>query len=648
MQYRADIDGLRAVAILPVVFFHAGYLLFGGGYVGVDIFFVISGFLITHIIAGEVREQRFSIVKFYERRIRRIFPALTVVLVFTWMAAWVVLLPERFKEFSQGLLAASLFVSNVQFWREADYFDVTAETKPLLQTWSLSVEEQFYLFFPLLLLLLRNRSRTFLIRALVAGAVASFGLGLFLMKADPPGAYFLAPGRAWQLLLGALLALGAIPKPRSQAVCEAIGAAGLALIGWSVFSYTSLTPFPGWAAVPPCLGAAMIILAGEGRETWTGKLLSLSPATFVGKISYSLYLWHWPLLVIAKHAKIEPLERGEVLFFLAVSLIAAVLSWRYVEQPFRDGASGIDRRQIFAMAGFVMISGVSVGGLGHLTDGWPNRFSREVQKLSEFDEADPLPLICSLEKPCFMGRAGVAPDIFLWGDSHAHAVASAVDRVADRQGRGVELYSRPGCIPVAGIALEPDAAGCGSMADDILARLLKEPKGQVVILTARWSRALEGELDPDRLALPMRLTDRFRRILDHDEQRRLLTAQIKKTITTLVDYGHTVVLVYPIPEHLLSVPRTLAKRAIRGLRPSSYFLPFEDYLERQDDMLEFFDSLPTGHSLITIRPQQALCPQGRCLAYADGSPLYKDGDHLSLAGAAKLTPLFAKALYEAN
>lgn len=323
MRYRADIDGLRAVAVLPVVLFHAGFAAFGGGYVGVDVFFVISGYLITRIIAREVREGRFSVLSFYERRIRRIFPALAAVVLFSWFASAYLLLPSAFKDFSQSAAAAALFVSNLLFWRESGYFSPAADSKPLLHTWSLSVEEQFYLLLPLLLLLLRSRPKASRQLALGALAVASFGVSVWLVNGWPTAAFYFSGGRAWELLLGSLLALDGLPRPGNRRSTEALAAAGLGLIAWSVFAYTSFTPFPGWAALPPCLGAAMILLAGERGRSGASAVLSLAPIVWIGRISYSLYLWHWPLLVAAKLYKIEALTWQELMLWLTASFAAA-------------------------------------------------------------------------------------------------------------------------------------------------------------------------------------------------------------------------------------------------------------------------------------------------------------------------------------
>lgn len=645
MRYRADVDGLRAVAVLLVVLFHAGFPLLSGGYIGVDVFFVISGFLITRIIAEEVTAGRFSILHFYERRIRRIFPALAVVLLFSWAASSWILLPRDFKDFSQSVTAAALFCANVLFSKEAGYFAHAADTKPLLHTWSLSVEEQFYIGFPLLLLLLRGKPKSFWIACLGVLSTGSLGLSIYLVTAYPKAAFFLLPGRAWELLAGSLLALGALPRPRTRAINEALGAVGLALIVWSAVSFTRFTDFPGWAALAPCAGALLFIHSSEMRQSVAARLLSIVPLVFLGRISYSLYLWHWPLFVLLKQQRAAALTTAEATACVMASIVAAALSWKFVEQPFRGAGSKISRPQAFAFAGSVFVVGLSLGAFGHFSNGWPSRFSPEVVALAAFRDPNLLPETCWPDAPCLAGQLDGRADVILWGDSHARAVAGAVSRVAAQQGRRVEIYAGPGCLPAAGVFRAPDPAGCGAFAEDVLARLLRKPGGRTVIFIARWSHILEGEQDPTRDAATIRLSDRSNARLDHTQQWQLLTDGLRSTMNRLMEHGDSVVVVYPIPEQLYSVPRILPRRLIRGQEPGGYFLPLAEYQQRHQTILRFLDALPRSDQLRVIQPEEALCPQERCLAYADGSPLYIDADHLSSAGAARLEPLFEAAMH---
>ncbi len=644
MRYRADIDGLRAVAVLPVVLFHAGFAAFGGGYIGVDVFFVISGYLVTRIISREVREGRFSVLNFYERRIRRIFPALAAVVLFSWLASAYVLLPSAFKDFSQSVAAAALFVSNLLFWREAGYFSPAADSKPLLHTWSLSVEEQFYLLFPLLLVVLRARSKAFQRGTLAALAIASFVVSVSLVDDSPTAAFYFSGGRAWELLLGSLLALDALPRPRTRLPSDVLTAAGLGLILWSVFSYTRFTPFPGWGAVPPCLGAALILLAGESGDTWTGTALSFAPIVWIGKISYSLYLWHWPLLVAAKHWKVEALTRADLLLWLTVSAAAAGLSWKFVEQPFRRPSNAFSQKSVFALAGGVIAAGLSVGVFGQLTQGWPVRFSADVLELAAFRDPNPLPSVCPEDAPCSLGTPNVGPDLFIWGDSHARSITPAVEQIAERQGRAVKIYNRPGCVPIAGIAREPDTTNCGFAAENILEKLEREKPGGTVILAGRWSHVFEGESDRSKPPLEFRYTDRSKRRLDRAEQHRLVTEQLQSTIDRLLNRDRKVILVYPIPEQHGAVPETLVKRLRAGLSPADYYLPWEEYCRRHAAVIQDFDSLRNSERFIRVRPSRALCREGRCLSFLDGRPLYLDDQHLSVTGSLLLKPLFEAAM----
>ena len=303
MDYRKEVDGLRAVAVLPVVFFHAGFPIFGGGYVGVDVFFVISGFLITSIIATELQAGKFSLLSFYDRRARRILPALVVMVLVCLPFAWLWMLPSELKEFSESMAAVFTFSSNILFWRTSGYFDTEAELKPLLHTWSLAVEEQYYLFFPLLLGLLWKFGQRLTLLVLGVLAIFSLCLGQWGSTNDPSAAFYLLPTRGWELLIGAGAALlvvqGRVPKAGPK-VHEWGSALGLALIAGSVFLYGRDTPFPGIYALAPTVGAVMIILLAT-PQCLVGRLLGSRIAVGIGLVSYSTYLWHQPLLAFARH-----------------------------------------------------------------------------------------------------------------------------------------------------------------------------------------------------------------------------------------------------------------------------------------------------------------------------------------------------------
>ena len=354
MHYRPDIDGLRTVAVVPVLLFHAGLGL-SGGFTGVDVFFVISGYLITTLLLGEMDERRFSLLGFYERRARRILPALFTVLIATTVAALLLMTPTDLVSYAKSAASTAGFLANIWFYTQEGYFTEAAELKPLLHTWSLGVEEQYYLLFPpllwLVLLLGRNRPPAIL---LALAGLASFALSVQGAIDAPKAAFYLPHYRVWELLLGSGLALatarGWLARPARHAwLAAAAGLAGLAMIAAAALLYGPETRFPGAAALLPCLGAALVIWSGTSPRTPAARLLALPPLVWIGKLSYSLYLWHWPIIAFAVYRKGEDLAASEGLACLALALVLSALSWRLVEQPFRNRAR-LSRRAIFASA----------------------------------------------------------------------------------------------------------------------------------------------------------------------------------------------------------------------------------------------------------------------------------------------------------
>lgn len=340
MKYRSEIDGLRTVAVVPVILFHAGFETFSGGFVGVDVFFVLSGYLITTLLAAEMDEGRFSIRRFYERRARRILPALYFVMLLTLPVAFHLMLADEFASFCRAFLSVIFFGSNIYFWRTTDYFARAAEENPLLHTWSLGVEEQFYIFFPLLLLLMWRLGARRVFWSVAALTLASLALSEVAWRIAPVPNFFLLPTRAWELGLGALAALwlrapGRITPPRP--VADALAALGLAMILASVFAFSPATPFPSLYALLPTVGTVLVVLYGRPGAS-AGWLLSLRPMVFLGLVSYSAYLWHQPLLAFARLASFGAPAPALMLGLSALSIGLAALSWRFVEQPFRNRA----------------------------------------------------------------------------------------------------------------------------------------------------------------------------------------------------------------------------------------------------------------------------------------------------------------------
>jgi peptidoglycan/LPS O-acetylase OafA/YrhL len=389
MDYRREIDGLRALAVLPVILFHAGFQTFSGGFVGVDIFFVISGYLITSIIIAELEAGTFTVINFYERRARRILPALFVVMFACLPFAWFWLLPGDMKEFSQSLIAVTAFVSNILFWKTIGYFDAATELRPLLHTWSLAVEEQYYLLFPPFLMLAWRFGKNTVLAVLIVVTITSFALAQWGSVNKPAPGFYLLPTRGWELLVGAFIAIyfsKEIQPFQGKTINQVGGAAGLLLIGYAIFYFDKQTPFPGMYALVPTVGAALIILFAT-PQTWVGKLLASNIFVGVGLISYSAYLWHQPLLAFARH-KIP----GEPSIWLmgtlsASAILLAFVSWKYVETPFRNKRR-FSQRQIFAYGAAFGAFFIAVGLIGNQTTGFVYRYEKNDRYLASLQKSE--------------------------------------------------------------------------------------------------------------------------------------------------------------------------------------------------------------------------------------------------------------------
>jgi len=375
IKYRRDIDGLRAVAVVPVILFHLGFSFLSGGFVGVDVFFVISGYLIGRTINQEIKSGTFSILNFYNRRFRRILPALFFMSAVVWIAITAWFLPDSAVLDGEGMLAATLSVSNILFWRTISYF-TNGENQAFLHTWSLGVEEQFYLCFPLFMIFAyavsRIARRDLLLPLTIAAAAVSLALCVMLTQTRASFAFYMLPTRTWELLLGFLASLVPIGYLAIRWRREAAAVTGLLLVVASMLLIDQHTPFPGIAALAPCLGAAMLIAAGACGPTFVGRLLESRPMVFIGLISYSLYLWHWPLIIVGREGfELTASSVPVKLLLVAASFLAATLSWRFVEQPFRRPE--VSRKAIFvgAAAGALVMS--VAGAALVVTGGIPQR-----------------------------------------------------------------------------------------------------------------------------------------------------------------------------------------------------------------------------------------------------------------------------------
>lgn len=438
MKYKAEVDGLRAIAIIPVVLFHAGFTLFSGGFVGVDIFFVISGYLITHIILGDLKTQTFSFAKFYERRARRIFPALFVVMLTALPFAWLWLLPEDLKNFSRSLYFVCLFASNILFWRTSGYFDGDAELKPLLHTWSLGVEEQYYVVFPALMLFVWRLQKHFVAALLTGLLVLSLYFANMKIADNPMSAFYFLPYRAWELLIGALIAT--YESSHEQTTwrawqCQALSMLGGLLVFVGIFFLNKNTPYPSYYTLLPVAGAALLILFARAG-TWMYAALSNQVLVSLGLISYSTYLWHQPVFALAKHRLGDTLALSTLAGLVVLVFVLAYLSWKYVEHPFRN--PHVIRTRPFVIASVLGLAFfIGVGAMGDTQDGYPSRFNY-IEKYAGDIGQEPFfayakqnfhvctpntlaqqSLKAGMVQRCMQSKRNVPIDVVLLGDSHA-------------------------------------------------------------------------------------------------------------------------------------------------------------------------------------------------------------------------------------
>lgn len=619
-------DGLRALAVLPVILFHAGFTAFEGGYVGVDVFFVISGYLITSILAADLDRGTYSIGTFYERRARRILPALFFVIAVSIPMAWRWLTPEDLTDFGQSIVGVTLFSSNVLFWRESGYFATATELKPLLHTWSLAVEEQFYVFFPLLLALVWRVARARVLAVLIVLGGLSLALASYGAFHWPSATFFLLPARAWELLVGAVVALAARTSPRETPPsrgAELLALLGVALIAGAMATYRADTPFPGLAALPPTIGTALIIRYAQGG-TWVARLLSLPPVVRVGLISYSAYLWHQPLFAFARHATVDALSTGALLGLAALSLLLAYLTWRFVEAPFRD-RSRVTRAGVFRFA--LVGSGVmfAVGLSAHVTSGFARVRVSEAQR-AVLATAVPSPerdrchaIGADFLKPSAACNHFVErPSWALIGDSHGVEPAYALGRILEPDGNGVKQLTLSHCRPSFG--RDADEGECGRWTADAMAVVLGDSSIRHVVLAYRLNMYLFGEHEfvypglPDEGSAAMR-----------DSIWRSYVAMAE----ALVRGGKEVHVLLQVPElpkpiGILVFMHAGALDRVPGART-------EWWARRSAFVRERLGDLPAAVHIFD--PARVLCDAETCAATAPGVALYFDDDHLSVSGA---------------
>ncbi len=640
LSYRRHIDGLRAVAVMAVVAFHAGVPWLPGGYVGVDVFFVVSGFLITGLLLREFEASGdISLVGFYERRVRRLAPALLLVLVVTLVLGAVFLVPIGGEQ--QGLakstIATLLLGSNVWFAHATGgYFDAPAAAQPLLHTWSLSVEEQFYLVWPALLLLTSrwakrhgNDPARAAAATLALVGLASLLLSIFTTQPHPEFAFFGSPTRAWEFAIGGLAFFMIRRRSAPIPLAQPLALLGLVAIVWACATFVEgETPFPGWRAGIPALGAALVSLGGEHDECgWCTRWLTLRPMVFIGLLSYSLYLWHWPLLVVARLETLGEVGPWAIAGICLLSFLLAWLTYRHVENPLRRKRYPLmaTRRSAFVVgfAGCALVM-VLAGGLGVWSRvGWRGDAGKAALQMA-FAEMRVSRSRCTQQRPyrgTFLSVGSCPPpagdhtSLLLWGDSHADALVVMAEPVSRDRGEIMRIRTMEGCPPLPGYGQD---GGCENFNADVLAEALRLRRRGLttVVMEAHW---------PAYVKTP--------------EALRVATTALNKTVEQLTRVGLLVVLVEPSVDQRHDVPACLARRpASQCGRPRA---EVEAYRRGALDMV-----VQAGKAVGTqlLDPLPYLCTRDFCPVVLRGDVLYSDSNHLSVAGAMRLRPAFAQVL----
>jgi len=662
-SYRADIDGLRAIAVIAVILFHADCGL-SGGFVGVDVFFVISGYLITRLIAADLDRGTFSLASFWDRRIRRIWPASLALTLAALAAGWFLLLPQDLHLLASDSVAHVAMLANVRYWAVIDYFAPAAELRPLLHTWSLAVEEQFYVLFPLIMMLVWRWGRACCILLFAVLAAVSFTASVLLIGTKPMDVFFLLPHRAWELLVGALLAVSA-PRRRGDAQvfwrgraawpADVAACIGLVMIVVPCLLYDRQTPFPALAAVPPCLGTALVILAGEGpTRSVIGGFLGSAPLRGVGLMSYSLYLWHWPVLAFMRYYAGLRLPWPWLLAALPIVMVSSYVSWRWIETPFRRGTATAPWRT-FLGAGVAALALIACCQSMRRAKGVPARFAPAVLDLVQpfsldweygkhTRSGDPLPF------PAIGRRSEDACGcLMLWGDSHGLAISPAVDDAARALGitgvAAVQIAALP--LPE---AWQPNArffriGGRRESQEWSTAAMdwIRGCRPRHVVLCARWSMYLSGGL-PDKgdkhLIAPLDADAASR-----DAARAALAAGMRRLLALCEETNTDVWVLLEVP-YQPDMPRRLAL-AEHWFREhaAATGISRAEHEHSQRFVREAFAPLAGGRLHVVDLAEPFFSPDGSSKVGQGGTAWYADEGHLNPTGAREaLGPLLRHLL----
>lgn len=635
MKYRAEIDGLRAIAVIAVIFFHADLGLFQGGFVGVDIFFVISGYLITTIILSDLKENNFSFNHFYERRARRILPALFVVMIACIPFGWLYLLPKDMQIFSESIGFVALFISNVFFWQTTSYFDTATGLKPLIHTWSLSVEEQYYLLFPVFLVLVwRTRFKRYLSVLIFIIAVASIIFSEYCSIRHSAFNFYMLPTRSWELLIGALVAVKEIEHPKKYGgvlTAEIATFIGLSLIFFSIFYLTNQIPFPSIYGLFPTIGTALII--AFSKNTYVGRLLRFKPLVFVGLLSYSAYLWHQPIFAFAKYRSFDELTNPIITLLVLSTLLLAYLTWRFIEQPFRKTLASFKTVMFCAILGSIFF--LFAGAVGYFTEG--NYFSRSRYAL--FEDIEPgFGINRGLSNHCdsmFVDAKGCKtsdePEIIVWGDSYAMHLIDGI--IASKPDVKLVQATMSACGPFLDIApfSMPDygkswGRKCLESNAKVREYLRTTKSIKYAVLSSPFTQFLNNGA---------RIQKENGEIVNGEKY---AIESFIKTLDYIKSLGIVPVIFSPTPSNGRNIGGCLMKARLYGYNKNQCNFYQDEFVEKNKSVVNFLKTISLETKVVWL--PDLICKSKECNFSPNNLILYSDQGHLTKSGSIYLGQKF--------
>lgn len=643
MIYRKDIDGLRAIAVIAVILYHLDFSFIPGGFIGVDIFFVISGFLITQTIQKDILANKFTITHFYVKRIRRIIPALFVTTFATIVFSLLILPINELKEFFLSVLSVSTFTSNIFFWQNLDYFSVAAELKPLLHTWSLGIEEQFYILFPIFMLLTKNLMYKKILLWILIFLFLSFALSVSSIGDNHPSANFYLPvTRFWELFMGAALAVSIkYISNNSKYLNNLLALSGLLLMMLPMVLLDKDSVFPGMNAFYPVAGAALIIYSSTGYRTFVSVFLSNKYIRYIGLISFSLYLWHWPIIALTKNITIGEFSIKLQLSILLITFILSALTYKFVEQPFRTNQKLKNILQI--KAGLLTLASLAVIAISILIFISIKMNLREKQIPQINPNCFKTEETLESTKRCSFGVKDSNKIFFLYGDSHAMAMYPIFEKLALENGwRGIPA-TFPGCAPLFDVfRLDgvDTASNCTGEYSNHVKEFLVENKDniEIVFLASRWTIFEKGWIKNGRLQQATHfLSDNEIKSKNSADSSKVLQKAIIRTADKISGtLNIPTVILKPIPILHANISKRIPN------------ITKEEYLQQRHFTDNIFNTLEQNPLINILDPINIFCPTDICKMYESDHALYKDDNHVSYEGSLLLYPLLYPTFQKEN